>query len=126
MDSASSASRCEIKRFIGAMFAVALLVRPAVEAALHLAAAGPTSRTRIFARFYGTRARPATDRWIALRGERVLEQVVVALVRRNVVVGPRRERVDLDDAASDVEVRDRCRRARRRFHSAQTRHPCLL
>ena len=56
-----------------------------------------------------TGARPAPDRRVALRRERVLEELVVLLVGRDVGVGPRRERVDLHDAAADVEVHDRRR-----------------
>src|SRR5205814_2225521 len=99
---------------------------PAVQSAFDLAAPGPTTGAGVFALADRTRARPAADRHVALAAQRVLGQVMVADVGGNVVVGPRRDRVDLDDAAADVEPDDRCLRTRRRFRTSQAGHPCLL
>ena len=55
---------------------------PAVQAALVLAAPGPATRTRVVAVGDRSGARPAADRRVALRRERVLEQLVVAACSR--------------------------------------------
>ena len=54
-----------------------------------------------------TRARPAADRRIPTLAERVDGQLVELGVQRHVVVGPRRQRVDLDEVAIDVVADDR-------------------
>ena len=101
IDSDSSASRCEISRFIVrdcASATQASASRAGRTPSCPVRPSGPNGDPR--RRRDRPGARPAADRRVALRRERVLEQVVVVLVGRDVVVGPRRERVDLDDAAA--------------------------
>src|SRR5439155_24804177 len=81
---------------------------------------------RIVALLHGPRAGPAADRRVTLRRKRVLEQLVVPLVSRDVAVGPWRERVDLHDAATDVEVDDRRVHTSRRLDPTESGHPRLL
>ena len=97
-----------------------------MQAALVFAPPGPAAGSRVVALGHGSGARPAADRRVALRRERVLEQLVVVLVPGDVVVGPRRDRVDLHDAAADVEADDRRVHPGRRLDPAQPGHPGLL
>src|SRR5690242_697450 len=63
-----------------------------VKTALHLAGAGPAAR----ASGARLRARCAADRAVALGQQRVRQQSVVRHVAVHVLLGPLRERVDLD------------------------------
>src|SRR6476659_855720 len=74
----------------------ALGLWPPVQSTLRFARSRPPTRTRIFARCDGPGAGPAPDRRVSLRDERVLGQVVILLVRRDLVVAPSGERVHLD------------------------------
>src|SRR6188474_1847256 len=105
---------------------VGLRLGPAVQTAFVLAPPGPASGARVVALVYRPCARPAPDRRVALRRERVLEQLVLALVSRDVAVGPRCERVDLHDPAAHVEMRDRRVDPGRGLDPAQPGHPRLL
>ena len=67
----------------------------------------PSGRRAVLASAHRTGARPATDRRIAALAERVDRQLVDLGVQRHVVVGPRRQRVDLDEVAIDVVADDR-------------------
>src|SRR5271166_5112792 len=80
---------------------------PAVKAALVLAPSGPAPGTWVVAGVHWAGARPAANRRVPLRRERMFEQLMVAFVRFDVGVRPRRDRIDLHDAATDVEMHDR-------------------
>src|SRR3954454_20926351 len=71
-----------------------------VKTALHLAGAGPTS----LAATARLRAGRAADRAVALGQQRVRQQSVVRDVTVHVVLGPLRERVDLDQTVGGVPL----------------------
>ena len=76
--------------------------RSYVQSALGLRVAGPPAAASILALGDRAGAWPAADRRVAALAERVGRQLVDLGVQRHVVVGPRRQRVDLDDVAADV------------------------
>ncbi len=94
-----------------------------VDAALGLAGTGPAAAADVLARCDRTGARPAADRGVALRRERVLGQQLHRLVVLDVLVGPRGDGVDLHDVAQQVAVDDGRARTGLGVGPPQAAHP---
>ena len=76
-----------------------------VEPALGLVGAGPPAGAGVLAGLDRLGARPAADGRVALVEQRVVGDVVVGDVAADVDVGPRRQRVDLDQARAGRATR---------------------
>src|SRR6185295_10773963 len=84
----------------------------------------PTTSTLVFIYLHGRRARHAADRRIALVVERVVWNVVFQRVLPDLLLGPTRERIDLDESEFRVLVDNLRARACRRLVAANRRDPC--
>src|SRR5690606_555559 len=94
--------------------------------ALVLVAPGPPARARVLTGQRPRGARLAADRRVAVGEQRVDDQAVALRVRGDLLVGPRRDRVDLDDAVALVPAHERGVRAGGGLAAAHTGRPRLV
>src|SRR4051812_14481583 len=97
-----------------------------VQSAFDLALARPPAAARIGARRHLRRAGSAADGEVPLGDQEVLQDLVFVDVPAELLVRPRRDRVDLHQAVAVVPLHDRRVRAGRRVHPAYARDPRVV
>src|SRR3954465_5584866 len=95
-----------------------------VQAALHLAGAGPAPRPRALARLEPPGTRPTPDRAVPVGEQRIHEDAVLGDVALDLVLGPGGDRVELHHGALLVPFDDPNVVARGRLVAAQPGRPC--
>src|ERR1035437_10280856 len=97
-----------------------------VDPAFGLVLSGPAASAGIFARSNRPGAGRAADARVALRHERVAGEVVVGLVRLDLLVRPQCQGIDLDEFVLGVPLDDRRLGARCRVYPARAGGPRVV